>query len=240
MKARIVIVTVLIALLLPLVLTASVSAAPASAGSGILYTVRRGDTLTAIARRFGVTINAIVLANGLVNPNRIFAGQRLLIPTGIGPACNYRVYTVQRGDTLSAISRRFGISLFSLIQANRLISPNLIFVGQRLVLPRSGITITAPASGSTINGSVHVSGEGSAFENTLAVEVRTASGGVLVRGVAMITGVDMGQTGPYAADLSFTPPATSQPGRVVVFATSPRDGSVVDQACVDVTLQGGS
>jgi LysM repeat protein len=55
---------------------------PAQGGS---YTVVRGDTLNSIARRFGTTVTAIASANGIANPNRIFVGQVLRIPTGTGP-----------------------------------------------------------------------------------------------------------------------------------------------------------
>jgi len=236
-KLRVALIVLVIALLTPLVLSPAVSAAPPAAGD-VYYTIRYGDTLTRIARLYGVTVNAIVLANGITNPNYIRAGQRLLIPTSISTACSYQIYTVQRGDTLSAISRKFGVSVWSLVNTNHLRSANLIFAGQRLVIPKAGFTIDSPVANSILNGNVHVTGQAAAFENQIAVEVRTASGAVLARGTAMITGVEMGQTGPYAIDLSWTRPVRSTAGRVVVFDTSPRDGSIISQVCVDVTIQG--
>src|SRR5262245_39346989 len=50
------------------------------ASSSTVYTVRAGDTLTGIAQRFGVTVDALQRANGITNPNLIFAGQTLTIP----------------------------------------------------------------------------------------------------------------------------------------------------------------
>jgi LysM repeat protein len=56
--------------------------APPSAVAGTtVYMVRRGDTLYSIARRYGTTVAAIAQANGIANPHRIWAGQRLVIPT---------------------------------------------------------------------------------------------------------------------------------------------------------------
>jgi uncharacterized protein YkwD len=57
-----------------------------SDGSGVWHTVARGETLRMIAQRYGVTIEMIARANNIANPNRIRAGQRLIIPNGQAPA----------------------------------------------------------------------------------------------------------------------------------------------------------
>jgi LysM repeat protein len=46
------------------------------------YTIQQGDTLSYIAGQFGVTVEAIVAANGLANPDAIQAGQKVIIPSG--------------------------------------------------------------------------------------------------------------------------------------------------------------
>jgi LysM repeat protein len=102
-----------------------------------VYIVRPGDTLSAIARRFGTTVRAIMDANGLVNPNYIFCGQRLVIP-GAGcppPPSGQRTYIVRYGDTLWGIALRFGVSLSSLAVANNLSYPYIIYAGQTLIIP---------------------------------------------------------------------------------------------------------
>jgi len=103
------------------------------------YTVRQGDTLSAIAHRFGVSATALAQANDLSDPNRIVAGQRLEIPgagsrTGAGSQAGF-TYVVRPGDTLSTIGWRFGVSVASLVKANNLRSANSLIRGQRLTIP---------------------------------------------------------------------------------------------------------
>ncbi|MDY7041816.1 MAG: LysM peptidoglycan-binding domain-containing protein, partial [Chloroflexota bacterium] len=101
-----------------------------------IYFVRTGDTLWSIARRFGTTVEAIVQANGIINLNYIQVGQKLYIPGGIPPpAPAPTVYIVHSGDTLCSIARRFGTTAWLISLANNLQNPNIIHVGQRLVIP---------------------------------------------------------------------------------------------------------
>lgn len=128
--------------LVPVALVIVALVLPASANAaGTTYVVRSGDTLTKIAARFCTTAGAIQHLNGLPNPNHIFVGQRLSIP-GPGcsvppPPCNH-FYTVGRGDTMTQIARRFGTTVWAIQQANGLINPDRIFVGQQLFIPCGG------------------------------------------------------------------------------------------------------
>lgn len=103
------------------------------------YLVQVGDTLFLIARRFRVSLNALIAANPeIVNPNLIFPGQVIRIPTEPlpPPPSGSSVYIVQPGDTLSVIARQFRISLGALIAANpQILDPNLIFPGQFIIIP---------------------------------------------------------------------------------------------------------
>ncbi len=110
---------------------------PAPTCSGFFYRVQPGDTLSRIAVRFGVSVWSLVSCNGIANPNRIFAGQLLTIPKGGVPvpppgpgACT--TYVVRFGDTLSAIARRFGTTVWALAAANGISNPNFIWPGQVL------------------------------------------------------------------------------------------------------------
>jgi LysM repeat protein len=105
-------------------------------------TVRRGDTLSDIAARHGVSLQALIDANPqLADPDVIFPGQRLALPTA------ERSVTVRPGDTLSGIAQRHGTTVEALVQANGIANPNLIFPGDELRLPgRSAPAASAPAA----------------------------------------------------------------------------------------------
>ncbi len=109
---------------------------PSGRGCGCVHVVRRGETLTQIARRYGTTVHNIMRSNGLWNANRIWAGQRLCVPCGWAPPpCCGSVHVVRRGETLYSIARRYGTCVQTLAAVNHLRNPNLIWVGQRLRIP---------------------------------------------------------------------------------------------------------
>jgi LysM repeat protein/3D (Asp-Asp-Asp) domain-containing protein len=111
----------------PAAATAKLSAAGAAAASGMApstYRVRAGDTLSAIAQQYGVTVGALASGNHIADPDRIVTGQTLRV--ALPP------HTVQAGDTLSALGLRYGRSVADLASANTIADPNLIVVGQIL------------------------------------------------------------------------------------------------------------
>ena len=98
-------------------------------GSGITYVVQAGDTLSGIAARFGTTVAELVSLNNISDPNLIYVGQVLKIPSSGNSS---RTYTVQAGDTLSYIAAKFGTTVANLVTLNNISDPNLIYVGQVL------------------------------------------------------------------------------------------------------------
>jgi lysozyme len=149
---------VLFVVMLSLVVAPTAFAAPASQYSqgGYWYQVRWGDTLSSIARYTGVSTWAIAQANGLANPNCIYAGQGLWIPVqapppppsqcgrypGLPPCQNPPPppqsgywYTVHWGDTLNSISYRTGVNVWAIAQANGIYNINCIYAGQALWIP---------------------------------------------------------------------------------------------------------
>ena len=119
-------------LVVQLFIGATTAAAAPPACGPVYHYVRWGETLSSIGRLYGVNAYAIARANGLANPNRIYAGQMLLIPA----CCVYsRVHIVVRGETLLSISRLYGVSPWAIAQANGIFNLNCIYAGQRLVIP---------------------------------------------------------------------------------------------------------
>lgn len=125
---------------------------PASPGQ-YTYVVRPGDTLSGLAVHFGLPEASLLAANALPSANRLLAGQRIIIPqrsavaqpsaapanaldtAGMGRSTMSAGYTVQSGDTLSALAVRFGISERAIAQANKLRSLDAVQAGQALVIP---------------------------------------------------------------------------------------------------------
>jgi LysM repeat protein len=119
-------------------------------GTQVIYVVHTGDTLYSIALHFGVTVQALMDANGITNPNYIQVGQTLIIPnpgatpvpspsttptpTGT-PQPGPRYHIVRPGDTLYSLARYYGTTVQAICEANHLINPHLIYVGQRLLIP---------------------------------------------------------------------------------------------------------
>lgn len=104
------------------------------------YTVKKGDTLSALALRFGSSVANIKSSNQL-RSDRLQIGQKLKIPESAASQSSSATHTVVRGDTLSEIAQLYGISVDSLKRYNQL-THDRIFIGQTLRLP----TKLAPAS----------------------------------------------------------------------------------------------
>lgn len=108
-------------------------AAPRAEGP-IIHVVGQGESLFVMAARYGTTVEAIVQANGISNPNLIYVGQRLTIPLP-GSVAPTEIYVVRLGDTLSSIALRFGATVSAIAKVNQISNPSLIYPGQRLVIP---------------------------------------------------------------------------------------------------------
>lgn len=117
------------------------------------YVVQRGDTLGAIAGKFGISVSSIIDANGLANPNLILPGQELVVDAtapkveapdrlssevwiapGAGEA-SAEAHTVASGETVAKIASAYGVTISAIVEANGLANANVISVGQVLTIP---------------------------------------------------------------------------------------------------------
>ncbi|MDR0496059.1 MAG: M23 family metallopeptidase, partial [Treponema sp.] len=136
-------------------------------GEENIHTVQRGETLYSIARTFGVKADDLIKYNGITDPGRLMAGQRIKIPSsepasGSGAAGAHQTqgsapantgfvnYRVLRGDTLFSIARRFSVTVGAIQEANKLPQNHLLREGDSLKIPSQS---TIPRDSANPNGS---------------------------------------------------------------------------------------
>lgn len=129
-KALLVLATVL---LLQMILPLAASAAPSPSGSCFYYTVRWGDTLSSIARRYGDNWWNLATRNNIANPNYIRAGQVIMVcQAGPPPAPSPVYHRVLWGQNLWSIANMYGTTPWAIASLNGIYNMNLIYAGQVL------------------------------------------------------------------------------------------------------------
>ena len=134
-----------------LAVIAGVAVAVPAAATDRVMVVQPGDTLSQIALDNGVSIAQLRALNGIADPNRIYAGQRLKITgnTAASPAPPAppaaTVHVVASGENLTFIARRYGSTIAAIVKANGIANPSFLRVGQRLTIP--GTVAAAPPTG---------------------------------------------------------------------------------------------
>ena len=95
----------------------------------IRYVVKKGDTLSAIAKQHGITLQRLISYNHVTDPDRIYPGEVIDIPHGENVSA-MRFYTVKPGDTLSGIAKKHQTTVKKLQQLNKIKDPDQIYPGQ--------------------------------------------------------------------------------------------------------------
>lgn len=201
------------------------------------HIVQSGETLFCIGRAYGVHPEAIALANQLDPNTTVALGQVLQIPaeqwTDIPPgaACPPQFVSPFPGVSAPA-STGVQLNAPTLVPAGTLVPAATLGPDPRG--PES-LLLLEPGPGSTLSSTVHVAGQADpTFEQNLVILITDAEGKFLST-VATTIAAESGQRGTFAADVPVTV-LTTQPGRITVYALSPRDGGLTHLASVEMTL----
>jgi LysM repeat protein len=148
---------------------------------GCTYIVQPRDTIYSVAYRYGTQWYTLMRANYLYSP-WIFVGQQLRVPCMTPAPTPFPTYTVQPGDNLFRIAIHFNTSIYAIAVVNGIYNPNMVFVGQTLIIPYSGsvtwptvptitatpITNTPGAATATITATATVTGTVSGSSSSLS------------------------------------------------------------------------
>lgn len=132
---------------------ATVSDTGMGGAPGLTYVVKKGDTLHGIAAQYGVTTMDLINANNLPNPNLIYPGNNIDVPSANGG--QDISITVKAGDTISGLATHYGVSTSTIVNlaANQISNPNLILIGQTLVIP--GVNSSQSSSATQTSANTH-------------------------------------------------------------------------------------
>jgi len=213
-------------------LTHSVTEARALEPAPGVYTVVAGDTVSDIASRFGLSTASVLALNGLGWKTTIFPGQTLRltsvvastprVPVAAPAPVSIAQYIVVRGDTLTHIAERFGVSVASILEANQLSRTSLIFPGQSIAIP-----VKAGANPAPVPPTEAIARDGERQEPVVTDEV-VSSADAIVDSTAVLpeaTPVDASGSSPVSGGANSAPQLP--PAQAPAPAPAPGAGSYV-------------
>jgi LysM repeat protein len=171
---------------------------PKPAAPPVIHVVQAGETVSGIAARYHIRVAAILKANKLGKTAVILPGQKLVLPgvrprktTAPRPPVTHG-YVVQRGDTLSGIALAAGVPLTTVTALNHLNASDVIFPGQRLLLPGPAPAAPAALAAGVVDGATAVRSAAAANRAVLASRPAPSAAHVtkLIKGSARRYGVD--------------------------------------------------
>lgn len=107
--------------------------APETPANYITYKIKKGDTLSEIAKKYGTTVSTLASLNNIKDVDKIYAGDTIKIPT---TNSSYIEYTIKKGDTLSEIAKKYGTTVKKLQSINGIKNANKIYAGDTIKIPK--------------------------------------------------------------------------------------------------------
>jgi murein DD-endopeptidase MepM/ murein hydrolase activator NlpD len=190
-----------------------------SRGSISRYTVREGDTLSSIAKRYGISVNTLLWANDLTAASIVRPGKELVIL----PVSGIR-HTVKSGDTLSTLAKKYGADQDDIASFNGIASATGLSIGDEVIIPGGEIAVPAkakvlPKSTATARGTAGAAQPSGFFDHPVP-------GATLSQGVHGWNGVDL-------AAPNGTPIYASAGGTVIVSKVGGYNGGYGNYIVVD-------
>ncbi|HEV8252527.1 MAG TPA: LysM peptidoglycan-binding domain-containing protein [Candidatus Limnocylindria bacterium] len=220
------------------VIAGSAVAVPAAATDRVVV-VQPGDTLSQIALEHGLTVAQLSALNGIRDPNRIYAGQRLrLTPPPAGtpaltamPKAKGVVHVVAWGETLTGIARRYGSTVSGIAAANGIANPSYLRVGQRLTIPGTAAPAASkkskPAAAPATARAIHVVASGETLTGIARRYGSTISAIAAANAIANPSFLRVGQR-LVIPGTSASPPAPSMPAGMASLVAARREiGNII-------------
>lgn len=115
-----------------------------------VYCVEMGDTLSSIAKKYGISESELEKINGIHSDYRTVSGGLLVVP--VRENKKYQYYTVKKGDTISKIASDYGVDYNLLLLLNGLDPDDYIYPNQSVMLPADGMEFYVVRENDTLNG----------------------------------------------------------------------------------------
>ena len=218
-----------------LIFPGDVLVVPTAVNSPILrYIVTSGDTVTDIANTFNSFVNLIAGVNNLDNPDLIYVDQPLMVPAF--------AYEIVSGDTLFAISRKLGVSVSAIEEANAKrpgFQRDVIWPDYHLIVPiptSRNIFVTKPLPSSIISSGQRLEGYARVFEAVVNYQLRDNNGVVVSNERFSMTSEGGPAYGFFSTTIPFDRSPTSSSGELWVYSRSAKDGSIQDLVKIKVNF----